>query len=381
MPNGNQRLARYAECTGCGACANACPCSALSMVPDDEGFLRPDIGASCIGCGACQDACPILSPPPSHSGPERVHAAWCIQENERRGSTSGGFFRVLVRYVLERGGVVFGAAFDENLMLRHRSAQTPEECEGFYGSKYLQSDTAFTYREVREALDAERWVLFSGTPCQVAGLYACLGGDHERLITCDIVCAGVPSPAVFRAYIEHLQQTHGSVAADVRFRDKRHGWKQPHFAVTFQDGRQFSQPLYETAFGRGFGMALTLRHSCGTCPYARAERMADFTLGDFWGLKEGKQYPVDTGVSLVIRNSKKAAELELPPLFEQVERPFGEAVAGNPRLARPVTLHQNRAAFFKDFTSLPFDRVMKTHLTAHPLRRFLSRIKRHLLRR
>lgn len=291
-----------------------------------------------------------------HDAPQTVWAAWLREVPSDWRSTSGGFFRVLVHEILERGGVVFGAAFDESFRLSHRGAETTQDCEAFYGSKYLQSDTASSCGDAKAALDADRWVLYSGTPCQIAGLYSFLGGDREHLITCDLVCGGTPSADVFYAFLDHIRK--GRTVTDVRFRDG--SWKKPFFTAVFSDGERYSQPLYETPFGRGFGMGLTLRSACGKCAYARSERVADFTLGDFWGYSG--QLPERIGVSLVLRNSRRAAELNLPPLFEHIEKPLSEAVAGNPRLAFPVKLHPNRDAFFKDFTVQPFGQVAEKWL-------------------
>lgn len=361
---GEPSLAKKENCTGCGACAAVCPADAVTLVPDGEGFQYPVVGDSCTECKACEGVCPALNPVTLNPKPDAAYAAWLRDGETRRGSSSGGFFRVLVRYVLDRGGVVFGAAFDAKLRLKHQSAETERDCEKFYGSKYVQSETSEAYRELGSVLDAGRWALFSGTPCQVAGLYAYLGGDRERLITCDLVCTGVPSPAVFRKYIDYLESERGSEAVDMRFKDKSLGWHKAHYAVDFADGGGYRKPANDTEYGRAFGSALFLRPSCGSCAYAKPERPGDFTLGDFWGIGKEIPFPHDTekGVSLVLFNSQKARDCKLPPIYESVERPVSEALTGNPRLTNPVAHSPKREAFFKAFRERPFTEVMAAEL-------------------
>ncbi|MDR0292746.1 MAG: Coenzyme F420 hydrogenase/dehydrogenase, beta subunit C-terminal domain [Oscillospiraceae bacterium] len=334
------------------------------------------------------------SSPVFHKAPETVLAAWLRPDVWSPGHSSGGFFRVLARFVLDNGGVVFGAAFDGQFSLAHRGAETERDCAALYGSKYLRSDTAAAYRDVRDALDAGRRVLYSGTPCQVAALYGFLGGRREGLVTADLVCGGTPPAAVFRAYLERLRAGRGVVS--VSFRDGP--WKRPRFTAAFSDGSGYSRPLYETPFGRGFGMGLTLPKACGQCPYARAERVADFTLGDFWGYSGPA--PRKGGVSLVLVNSGEARQMTgisgdgeqarhpligcLPAIYESVERPLAEAVRGNPRLSSPVKLHKDRDAFFRDFETNPYEETERRWLARPPLpyrvlaRLTPSRIKRLL---
>jgi coenzyme F420-reducing hydrogenase beta subunit len=352
------------------------------METDDEGFLYPSVGDGCTGCSRCSHVCPILTPRPFHPAPETVLAAWLTQNEARLGSSSGGFFRVLVRYTLERGGMVFGATFGKEFRLAHRGAETERDCEAFYGSKYLQSGTGLSFREAGEALDAGRWVLYSGTPCQIAGLYSYLGGDRETLITCEVVCNGVPSPEVFARYLSHLENQYRAKAVSVRFKDKVKGWHDPCFTVAFDNGKRYSKPVCDTAFGHGFGATLFLRPACGTCPYARAERAADFTLADFWGLRPPLPEGAEKGVSLVLVNSEKAAGLELPPLYQSETRAYAEAAAGNARLSRPLKHNPRRGAFFEVYQAQPFHKALAFMFPLHKkVGRSMKKRLRSLLRR
>jgi hypothetical protein len=227
-------------------------------------------------------------------------------------------------------------------------------------------------------LDGGRTVLYSGTPCQVAGLYRYLGGDREGLLTCELVCAGVPSPEVFARYLSLLEKKYKGNAVSVFFRKKNDNG--PRFSVTFDNGKKYERPLYSTVFGHGFGASLYLRPSCGTCSHARAERVADFTIGDFWDLLEPLPEGAHKGISLVLTNSEKAGQVELPPLFEYVERSWHEAVAGNPRLIRPPVHNPRRSQFFAVYQTRPFRRAAGFILPLHKragrrLKRFLRRLK------
>ena len=209
-------------------------------------------------------------------------------------------------------------------------------------------------------------MLFSGVPCQVDGLKRYLGKDYPNLLTCDLVCHGVPSPAVFRAYLDGLEAARGSKVVSVRFKDKSHGWSHPWFTAQFADGSVYTEDFNRTGYGRGFGMQLFLRPACARCRYTSTSRPADFTLADYWGLDEKLALPVerDKGVSMVLVNSARGQMVfdALSPRFGQMERPLAEAVAGNPRLASPLKANPRRAAFFAAFAALPFNEVEKRFL-------------------
>ena len=355
------------DCTGCTACASVCPVNAITMVPDHEGFPRPAVGESCILCRRCEGVCPALRPPVSRPAPAAAWAVWNRDGEERRRSSSGGVFSLLARQTLERGGAVFGAALDESMAVRHVCARSEAELAPLRGSKYVQSDLGDSFRQVRDLLAAGTPVLFTGTPCQVDGLNSFLGGDDPNLLTCDLVCHGVPSPAVFRAWLDGLEKAHGAKAADVRFRDKADGWQRARLTVDFANGAKYSQPLYETTFGRGFGARLTLRPCCAGCRYAGADRRpADLTLADFWGLDEKLSLPVDRnlGVSLVLAHTARgqAALDGLEGRAGRTERPLAEAEAGNPRLVSPAPASPRRAAFFSAFAALPFPEAERRFL-------------------
>ena len=364
-------LCKAEDCTGCTACAAVCPVHAIEMKADHEGFLRPVVGESCILCRKCEATCPMLHPPVPGPAPACAHAVWNSDEDERVKSSSGGFFSLLAHHVLEQGGAVFGTVLDEDMTARHVCARTEEELAPMRGSKYVQSDLGDSFHQVKELLDAGTPVLFSGVPCQVDGLKHFLGKTYENLLTCDLVCHGVPSPAVFRAWLDSLEADHGSKVTSVRFKDKSHGWSHPWLTVTFASGEVYTEDFNRTPYGRGFGMQLFLRPACALCKYTSVSRPADFTLADYWGLDPKLELPVerDKGVSMVLVNSARGQVVydALSARFGQTDRPLEEAVTGNPRLKSPLKANPKRGAFFAAFSTLPFPAVEKKFLALPPL--------------
>ncbi len=361
------RLASRTGCSGCSACAAVCPRDAISMPRDREGFARPAVDlAKCVRCNRCTAVCPILHPR-EKTPPPAAFAAWNRDDAVRRDSTSGGVFTTLAEFILESGGVVFGAVFDGKQHLRHTACFCKEELWRLRGAKYVQSDLEGTFRMVRECLET-RQVLFSGTPCQVDGLYRYLGSRPENLTTCDLVCHGVPSPGVWEDMARSIERRKGQGLQAVRFRNKVTGWRDSHFTTVFDNGAVDSAPLFRTEFGRAFGRALFLRPSCYSCPYASMTRPGDFTLGDFWGLRpEELPEQQEKGVSLLLVNTAHGSHIfDQLPLSRQAF-PVERAIAGNPRLASPTACPPDRAAFFASYALEPFETVRKRHFALPPL--------------
>ncbi|WP_455581277.1 polysaccharide pyruvyl transferase family protein [Dysosmobacter sp.] len=360
-------LADRTRCTGCGACASVCPRDAITMERDKEGFAYPRIHIdACVHCGRCTAACPALHIREPRPLPA-VFAAWNRDDGVRRDSTSGGVFSLLAEYILESGGVVFGAALDGQQHLRHIACFRKEDLWRLRGAKYVQSDLGDCYREVKRWLQVKP-VLFSGTPCQVDGLYRYLGHRPENLTTCDLVCHGVPSPSVWEDMVRSIESRRRKTLQAVRFRNKVAGWKNSHFTVVYSDGSVDTAPLFATEFGRAFGRALFLRPSCYRCPYTSMNRTGDFTLGDFWGLRpEELPEQQEKGVNLLLVNTAHGSHLfDQLPIAKQAFPPE-RAIAGNPRLASPTQQPADRAAFFAAYALEPFDQVRKKFCTLPPL--------------
>lgn len=336
------------DCCGCSTCFNICPVQAITMQEDREGFKYPKIDErSCINCGKCEKACPVLH---AETAGRTLHpafyAVWNRQDEARLSSSSGGVFRVLAEDVLADGGVVYGAAFDVHNRLRHVRAESADALVPLTGSKYVQSEIGTAFCQVRADLKNGRRVLFTGTPCQVAGLYAFLGGDDANLLTADILCHGVPSPAVFERYLESLGI---GEKCRIEFRNKDNGWKKYEVVV----GDRVHETFRANAYMKGFLSNLYLRPSCASCRFVGCRRPGDLTLGDFWGAGNfRKRYDDDKGTSLVLLNSPKARSIfqTLQDKFSLAEQvPSDSAVPFNPSLVHASKPDARRAAFFDDF--------------------------------
>lgn len=336
------------DCCGCSTCFNICPVQAITMQEDREGFKYPKIDErSCINCGKCEKACPVLH---AETAGRTLHpafyAVWNRQDEARLSSSSGGVFRVLAEDVLADGGVVYGAAFDVHNRLRHVRAESADALVPLTGSKYVQSEIGTAFCQVRADLKNGRRVLFTGTPCQVAGLYAFLGGDDANLLTADVLCHGVPSPAVFERYLESLGV---GEKCRIEFRNKDNGWKKYEVVV----GDRVHETFRANAYMKGFLSNLYLRPSCASCRFVGCRRPGDLTLGDFWGAGNfRKRYDDDKGTSLVLLNSPKARSIfqTLQDKFSLAEQvPSDSAVPFNPSLVHASKPDARRAAFFDDF--------------------------------
>lgn len=369
-----------AECTGCGACVSICPVQAISMQPDDEGFCYPVVdGSVCISCDQCEKRCPVGKAQAS----QRILTlgAQHTDEQIRRKSSSGGVFTALATRMLADGGVVFGAAFDEMLRLTHVCARAEADLEAMRGSKYLQSDASGAIAQASTLLDEGKSVLFSGTPCQIDGLLAKVrGSKREKLLTIDFVCHGVPSPGVFRAYLDELERKSGQKVVTYAFRDKRLGWKDFSAVATMEDGSQIAGTQRDEPFLYGFLQNLYLRPSCVQCGALRGEgRVSDITIADLWGAQDiCPEKDDDTGLSLVFVNTEKG-QLAVEAIAEDL-RVFPvdakKLLRYNPSIEKPASPHKKREAFFKMYRRRGFDsrRVMKMLAGPSAAERIIRRI-------
>lgn len=345
-------------CTGCGMCAAVCPTTAIQMRPDPHGFIHPVADtAKCTDCGICTRKCPVSAPPQKSEG-TAVLAGYAGNAELLPVSSSGAVFPVLAEEILRRGGIVFGAAFDERFDVVHMAAESTLELTALCRSKYVQSQiTADCYMRVKEALAAGRWVYFSGMSCQVAGLKKFLGREHETLITQDTACHSVPSPMVWGAYKSELEAQTGGRLSEFSFRYKAAGWESCHIRAGFDNGHIFSQPAADNPYQRGFIKGLYSRRACFTCPFKGIERCSDLTLADYWGVKDIQPEVYNPqGTSLILVHSNKGRSL-LESCSSRLQTvPAAEtAFTFNPAVLNPIQKPARYDEFWAGYGQAPFD--------------------------
>lgn len=370
------------NCSSCAACANVCARSAISMQLDAEGFYRPVIDAErCVQCGACERACPwnkpVENPNVADVSPKTV-AAYAKDESVRLQSSSGGVFTVLAERILDDGGVVAGVAQTAPTRFGHIVVENKADLAKLRGSKYVQADVGLVYREVRNLLKAGRKVLFSGTPCQVAGLYAVLGNAVSAdLFTVDIVCHGTPSVKVFEKYVREMERTDNSALDSINFRDKAEGWSGYALLHRFRSGKSVSVHHGRSKYMRLFLSRICQNTSCDGCHYRKLPRIADITLGDYWGIsKYHSEMNDNKGTSVVLLNTEhgKALFESVAGKVAQCDSKVEYAIAGNPCIVRSSKPHPKRAEFFAKLDRCTLDELIKMYCP------FLSPVKRLYLR-
>ena len=345
------------SCTGCGMCAAICPASAIQMQPDEHGFLYPTVDTvKCTDCGLCARKCPV-STPPQVSACTDVLTGYAKDETLLSDSSSGAIFPVLAAEIIRRGGIVFGAAFDKKFDVVHTSAETLSELAALCSSKYVQSRIpADCYSQVKQTLAAERWVYFSGMPCQVAALKSYLGRDYDTLITQDTACHSVPSPLVWEGYKAELEKQHGGKLAAFSFRNKANGWEAYYIRAAFDNGREFAQPAAESPYQRGFIKGLYSRSSCFVCKFKGIERCSDITLADYWGVKGIQPDACNPqGTSLILLHSEKGRSL-LEGCKDQLQlQPAAkDAFSFNPAVLAPIQKPARYDEFWEGYGQTAF---------------------------
>lgn len=349
-------LAEKHSCTGCSSCTNICNHNAINMLADEEGFLQPQIDRDkCVECGLCTKSCPILSPRHYRYLNKKEQIAYAlISYKDRTLSSSGGAFSVFARYVLSEGGTIYGAIIDDKFNVYHIRAINMEEIAKIRGSKYVQSSLRYSYRLVKEDLKAGLKVLFTGTPCQVAGLYAYLGKNkyQTQLITLDLVCHGVPSQGYFKSYLKKLETTTGHKLKAFRFR-KLDSWSIVP-AIQFAETERWRNLEQEkNAFMTAFFNKSIFRECCYQCHYSNMNRVGTFTIADYWGIgSQGIPFKknIAAGVSLVIDNQGMMPNLitHLEKYAYIEERPLEECKAKNHNLNAPSERPEERDGAVKD---------------------------------
>ncbi len=349
------------RCTGCGACACACPTQALFMEYDHEGFYYPKLKPElCISCDECKKVCFIASTQLSQRNlySTKYYAGYLKDTTQLTCVSSGGAFWGISEKVLSSNGIVYGAVQESIFDVHHERANTIIEAKKFQRSKYLQSSIGNTYIRVQDDLMQGRVVLFSGTGCQIAGLYGFLKKTYDNLITCDVVCHGIPSMKAFKQYIHELEIKHSAKVIQIVFRDKTNGWKNNHIAIYFDNDEIVREPSVKHLFHAGYLSGLYCRSSCENCDYASLPRVADITLADYW-MYEGplKLDNPDGGISLIVCSTEKGNKL-----IKSVEQAMRleistqeKAMQSCKHLIRPPIASPKRMMFFKLFKKYGFE--------------------------
>lgn len=348
MKENNIICVDWEKCVACGACENICPTNAIVMNYDENGFMYPYIGEECIHCGKCKSVCQVIKPIELYNEPD-AYAVWNKKEEIRKKSSSGGFFSIIAQYVINKGGIVFGAVYANDFKSVYISeAKTMTEVALMRGSKYVFSETRNSFQLVKKYLDEGKYVLYTGNPCEVAGLIGYLGKPYERLITCDFVCHGANSVKAYRSWLKEF--TGNQKIKTLDFRDKS-VYKWSTTATAYLENGNIIREDHEKCFWyKGFLEGVTTRENCSVCPYAKSDRVADFTMADAWQIgRINKAYNDQWGTSLVLVNSEKAKSIYETIRYEMAlceKISLAEIRKYNGNLNHPQLAHPSRKFFF-----------------------------------
>lgn len=350
----DEGFAKKQNCCGCTACVAVCPKGCITMCEDHEGFLYPVVDKkACIDCTACEKVCPILNASQEVPFKQTGHIVQNRVEKVLRESTAGGAFTAIAKYIISKGGVVFGVELSKELAARHIFVENESELYKFRNSKYVQSIVGGgTFQQVKSFLKQGKTVCFSGTPCQIEGLKNYLSKDYENLITVDVVCRAVPSPLVFRKYVEYQEKVLGGKIQTVRFRDKQYGYKYSTLnVVTDRNHGNYHRGVESDPWLRAFFSNICDRPSCHDCRFRKQYRRSDFTIWDCFHVgRFSKELDNDKGATRILIHTDKGRRL-----FEEIQADFmcvvvapDELVAGAREMKESVQPHERRTEFFED---------------------------------
>lgn len=358
------------KCCGCRTCLQVCPVGAIELKSDKYGFERVHIDDSkCINCNRCKKACPVLNPR-KHQEHLLAGSAFAKNEDIKREGSSGGLFGVFARIVSRKGGVVYGAAFDENLKLKTTRAETEEQMHGLYKSKYLLCDTSGSFSKIREDLESGKPVMYCSSPCQLAGLKGYLGKEYENLICVEFVCHGVGGQKQFDQSVEWTEKRKNIKILQFRFREKYKKASSHYYCYDYIDlisGKKRSyRDIYMTfPYYYAYSDRLTCRESCYSCPFATRDRVGDITIGDFHEISK-YQPEIDrfAGVSMFVCNSKRGLALiqEAKEELEKKEYPL-ETIFSNNRFSGVESISKKRQDYLSALSQEDYETVVQKYLS------------------
>ena len=357
------------NCCGCTACSQICPLDAIRMQPNQEGFLYPVVdNAKCISCGKCEKVCPVKFPPPVSETLSGCVIAQNTNDQILLESTSGGFMDALNQYVVEcYSGFAVGVAFGADFLPEHRIAATVEDTVDFRNSKYAQSNLGDVFRKIRSLLESGSSVLFTGTPCQVAGLKAFLGKEYETLITADLVCRSIPSPALWRLYLDWQEERAGSPVREVACRRKTYGYHHGALEILFENGKRYAGSNRVDYYMKAFHGNICSRPSCYCCPFKTVHRCSDFTVFDCGYPQKVALEPVaddDRGFSSVLVHTQKGRDLlnRLKGIRKIQADPEKMFLYTGGMECCSISKPTARDVFYEDLGALGFCGTMKKHV-------------------
>lgn len=358
------------DCCGCSACVESCPKNAIVMKADREGFLYPEIDKNlCIDCKICKKVCPMINAKELKNYEKNsFYLAKHKDKNVLKHSTSGGAFTAISDYILKKKGVICGVDFDEKFCVTHKMAETSEERDKFRFSKYVQSNLKDIFQDIKKELIAGKKVLFTGTPCQCAGLKGFMRGSSlaKELYICDLICHSIPSPRIWEEFKKLLEKENGGVIREIHFRTKDMLWSRANsnktffFATTEMEKLKLDERFYKMFFGLG----TITRPSCSRCPFTDKNRVSDITIADYFGIEEYSPELYDElGLSLIIVNSKKGEEI-LENIKDDLyleKRDPAESLKHQQRLSKPMPIPDNREEFWLELDNIGLEKVLEKY--------------------
>ena len=370
MNNKNDTIIKKEKCTGCQACRQICPQNAILMIEDDEGFLYPvKDEKKCTKCDLCTKICPIINDIEVKNRLKK-QIVEVVSHKEKEivsKSSSGGAFTSIVQAFCDEDYVIFGVSYEDKFKVVHTYVESISDIEKFRKSKYVQSNIKDSYIEVKRFLNQKKKVLFSGTPCQIAGLKKYLNRDYENLLCIDLLCHGVPSQKIFDKYINYMERKHKDNIKRISFREKvfKRKWNSKNTIIEFDKGKKIIENSEENYFLKGFHNNLFHRPSCKECKFANPKRYSDITIADCWGIEQiYSDLDVHEGQSLMIINTEKGKKiLEKIHSSQNIRKLTLEfAIQSNSQFRQPTSFNKNRKEFFENLEKIEFDKLIKKYI-------------------